>query len=147
MPRISYGRATYWSFLLFLISIGCVALTRAWWPGVILIVGIPLAVRQFLVARYRDAIMTAVVFAGSYITIVYDIDWELFLPALFVLGAFYLFFNELTLYTTETEKEVEEDFLSDQESEFSVKKRRVLRKKTRSKARKPAQRRKTIRSR
>lgn len=129
MPRISYAKATYWSFLLFLITLGVVSFMGAFWPGIILIVGIPLASRQFLVARYRDAIMTGVVFVGSYVTIVYDINWELFLPALFVLGAFYIFFNELTLYSTETEIEVEEDFLSDQESEFTPKRRRSIRKK------------------
>ena len=138
MPRVSYARATYWSFMLFLITIGCVAISDAWWPGVVLIVGVPLAARQFLVARYRDSIITMIVFVGSFITIVYDIDWELFLPALFVLGAFYLFFNELTLYSTETEKEVEEDFLSDQESDYKAKRRRPARKKIPTKSKSSA---------
>ena len=90
--------------------------------------------------------MTTIVFAGSYITIVYNINWELFLPALFILGAFYLFFNELTVYTTETEKEVEEDFLADQESEFTGKKRRSIRKKAQATS-KSKQRRSVARSR
>lgn len=99
-------------FFLFLIAI---AVTQNWWPGIMLAVGLPLALRQYLMGRRYDMMVSLLVFVGTYITVEYEISWQVFLPILFSLGAIYVFFREMTEEETEPEQE------EDQNHEFEEK--------------------------
>lgn len=74
-----------------------------------LAVGLPLALRQFLMGRTYDMAISLLVFVGTYVTVAFDISWRIFLPALLTLGAFYILIREWTESTTETEEEKEEN--------------------------------------
>lgn len=74
-----------------------------------LVIGIPLALKQFLLGKLYDMAITLLVFVGTFITVQFDIAWEIFLPILFTLGAIYVFFKEFFGPAKETEEEVEED--------------------------------------
>ncbi|EKE08430.1 MAG: hypothetical protein ACD_17C00168G0003 [uncultured bacterium] len=93
-PITSKKRAGALSSSLFLVGLATLIFTQAWWPGIMLIVGLPLALRQYLLGRNYDMLVTLVVFIGTFVTVQFDISWRIFLPILFTLGAIYIFFRE-----------------------------------------------------
>lgn len=92
-------------FALFLVGIAILFFTESWWPAIMLVIGIPLAVRQYLLGRRWDMAISLFVFIGVYITIQFDIPWKLLLPVLFILGGLYIFLKEFTQGVSEKEKE------------------------------------------
>ncbi len=76
-----------------------------------LIVGLPLALRQFLLGRTYDTIVTLLVFVGTFVTVQFDISWKIFLPVLFTLGAIYILFREF-MGPDETPEDEKEEALN-----------------------------------
>lgn len=105
----SRKRAKALSVALFLIGLAIVSYLNAWWPGIMLAVGIPLALRQFLLGRRFDMLVSLFVFVGVFITVQFDISWEVLLPVLFALGGIYVLFREYLESSEETVAEEEED--------------------------------------
>ncbi len=97
------------STALFLLGLASLVFTDAWWPGIMLVVGLPLALRQYLLGRTYDMMITLLVFIGTFVTVQYDISWRIFLPVLFTLGALYVLFREFFGPDETTEEEKEED--------------------------------------
>lgn len=110
-PITSKKKASSLSAALFLIGLASLIFTDAWWPGIMLIVGVPLALRQFLTGRHYDTMMTLLVFVGTFVTVQFDISWRVFLPVLFTLGALYILFREF-FGPDETEEDETEDLLN-----------------------------------
>jgi hypothetical protein len=108
-PITSRKRAGALSTALFLLGLASLIFTERWWPGIMLIVGLPLALRQFLLGRTYDALVSLLVFLGTYITVEFDISWKIFLPVLFTLGAIYVVFREFMGPDETTEEEREEE--------------------------------------
>lgn len=108
-PLTSRKRAHAFSTALFLIGLAILVYTNLWWPGIMLVVGLPLALRQYLLGRSYDMLVSLIVFIGTFVTVEYDISWRIFLPILFTLGAIYIFFREMMESTTVSEAEQEED--------------------------------------
>lgn len=108
-PITSRKRANTYSFALLLVGLAIVIFTQSWWPGVMLVNGLALALRQFLLGRTHDTLMTLLAFAGTFITAQFDISWRIFLPVLFTLGAIYISVREYFESRCETEEEIEED--------------------------------------
>lgn len=106
-PITSKKKAQTLSTALFLIGLATLIFTDAWWPGIMLIIGLPLALRQYLLGRTYDTMVTLLVFIGTFVTVQFDISWRVFLPILFTLGALYILFREFfgPDETTEDEKE------------------------------------------
>ncbi len=90
----SNKRARSLAFALFFVGLAICSLTGGWWPSVMLVVGIPLAMRQFLTGRPQDTMLTLVVFGGVFVTYQYDISWQLLLPILFVTAALLVLYRE-----------------------------------------------------
>jgi|HubBroStandDraft_4_1064222.scaffolds.fasta_scaffold280370_2 hypothetical protein len=110
MSRIaSKRRAQALSVALFLIGLAIVAYFNAWWPGIMLAVGIPLALKQYLLGRHYDMSVTLFVFIGVFVTVRFNIAWEVLLPVLFALGGIYILFREYLESKSETLEEEEED--------------------------------------
>lgn len=108
-PITSKKKAQALSTALFLIGLATLIFTEAWWPGIMLIVGLPLALRQYLLGRTYDMMMTLLVFVGTFVTVQFDISWRIFLPILFTLGALYILFREFFGPDETTEEEKEEE--------------------------------------
>jgi hypothetical protein len=108
-PLTSRRRAQAYSMALLLIALALLAITEMWWPGIMLAFGLPLALRQFLLGRFHDTLVTLIVFAGTFISAQFDISWRVFLPILFTLGAIYIIAREYLEARCETEEELEED--------------------------------------
>ena len=107
-PIISRKRAKTLSSALFLIGLAILAFI-GWWPGILLAVGLPLALRQFLLGAHYDVVVTLLVFGGGFLTLEFAIPWDFFLPTVFILGAIYILTREFFESRTESEEEQEED--------------------------------------
>lgn len=109
-PITSKKKAQAICTALFLIALAILIITDAWWPGIMLGIGLPLALRQFLLGRTYDMGITLLVFVGTFITVEYDISWRVFLPILFTIGAIYILAREYIESREEVdEAEKEED--------------------------------------
>ncbi|HEX2583006.1 MAG TPA: hypothetical protein VHL30_02705 [Chlamydiales bacterium] len=108
-PLTSRKKAQSFYTALFLLGIAILIYTDAWWPGIMLVIGIPLALRQYLLGRRYDMMISLLVFVGTFVTVQYDISWRIFLPVLFTLGAIYVLVRELSESSTQAEAEDEED--------------------------------------
>ena len=108
-PLTSRRRAHRFSTALFLVGLAVLIYTNLWWPGIMLVIGLPMALRQFLLGRKYDMIVSLAVFVGTFVTIEYDISWQIFLPVLLTLGAIYMFLREMLEIRALSEEEREED--------------------------------------
>jgi len=93
-PIMSRRKAQSLSFALFLIGLALISYFKYWWPGIMLAIGIPLALRQYLLGKRFDMIISLIVFIGVFITVQFSIKWEIVLPVLFTLGGLYVFVKE-----------------------------------------------------
>lgn len=118
----SKKRAKFFSFALFLVGMAIITYFKMFWPGIMLVIGIPLALRQHLLGRQYDMWITLFVFVGVFVTVQFDIQWEIFLPVLFTLGGIYIFFREYIESSTTPETEEEESLNEEIEEEAGEKK-------------------------
>ncbi len=93
------------STVLFLIGLAIIAILDAWWPGIMLAIGLPLAFRQYLFGKTYDMGITLLVFVGTFVTVEYDISWRIFLPILFSIGAIYILIKEFIKPEKDDEEE------------------------------------------
>lgn len=91
---VSKKKAQGTSLALFLVGLAILSYTQQWWPEIMLVIGIPLATRQLLLGKIYDMGVTLFVFGGVFLTIAFDISWEILLPVLFTTGGIYIFFRD-----------------------------------------------------
>lgn len=108
-PFVSKKKAHASSTALFLIGLAVLMVTESWWPGILLAVGLSLALRQFLLGRVYDMMTSLLIFVGAFVTVQFDISWRILLPILFTLGALYILFREFIGNDPVTEEEKDED--------------------------------------
>lgn len=108
-PLTSKKKAQAVSSALLLVGIAILVFTGNWWPGIMLAIGLPLALRQYLLGRTYDMAISILIFIGSFVTVQFDISWRILLPVLFTLGALYILFREFFSPDPVTEEEKEED--------------------------------------
>lgn len=111
--KMSKKRAKVFSTSLFLVGLALITYLKAWWPGIMLVIGLPLALRQYWLGRHYDMGVTLFVFIGVFVTVQFDISWEALLPVLFALGGIYLLFREYL--------ESKEETIADREEELNEK--------------------------
>jgi predicted membrane protein len=121
-PLTSKKKAHALSTALFLIGLAVLIITEMWWPGIMLAVGLPLAVRQYLLGRTYDMCISLLVFVGTFVTVQYNITWRVFLPVLFTIGAVYVLCREFMEPSEEDEVEKDEDIQHEIEEEKKKKK-------------------------
>ncbi len=108
-PLTSKRRASTIAIVLFFIGFATIASFNTWWPAIMLVIGVPLAIRQYLLGRIYDMYISLFVFIGVYITIQFDISWQILLPVLFTLGAVYILIREFQESWEHPEESEEED--------------------------------------
>lgn len=94
MTSLSKRRAKALSLSLFFLGLAILALIDQWWPGIMLVIGIPLALRQFLLGRYYDMLISLIIFIGSFVVAGFQVSWKVLLPALFIIGALWILGRE-----------------------------------------------------
>lgn len=116
MAKQYYSRksAKIIALIIFLLGLALLTYLGNWWPAVMLVVGIPLAILQWLQGRRYDVYITLFVFIGAFVTVQFNIQWQVILPVLFTLGGIYIFFREYI----ESRTRVEEEQAPDEELEI-----------------------------
>ena len=105
-PLLPKNKAQALSTALLLVGLAILLFTDAWWPGILLAVGIPLALKQLLNGRYYDAIISLFVFVGFFIIASFDISWKILVPILFVMAAVFTLCKEWVTTSTDEEEDV-----------------------------------------
>ena len=93
-PLIEKNKAKALSTALFLIGLAIIFFIDSWWPGIMLVIGIPLALKQFLHGRIHDAAISLFVFVGFFIIAQFNISWKILIPILFIMAAVYILCKE-----------------------------------------------------
>lgn len=122
---VSKKRAKSFALALALVLVGLfLYLQDDWWPGIMLVVGLPLALKQFLLGRRYDAGVTLFVALGVFLTVEFDVSLHILLPVIFTLGGIFIFFKEFLDNQASTVEEEEEDLNEEIEEEQFKKKRK-----------------------
>jgi predicted membrane protein len=108
-PVLLRKKAKIVALIVFLLGLLLLTFTGAWWPGIMLVVGLPLAIHQYIQGRMYDMYITLFVFIGAFVTVQFNIQWEVFLPVLFAIGGIYIFFREWLMSRKENDEEIEEN--------------------------------------
>ncbi len=106
---------------LFFIGLAILSFTGNWWPGIMLAIGIPLAFKQYLAGKVYDVAVTLFVFIGVFVTVNFDIQWDILLPVLFTVGGIYIFCRDFLEDSLFSEVEQEEDINEEIEEESKKK--------------------------
>lgn len=114
-PLLAKNKAKAISTALFLIGLAIIFFIDSWWPGIMIVIGIPLALKQFLLGRYHDAAMSLFVFVGFFIIAQFNISWKILIPILFVMAAIYILCKEWV--KEEAGEETEDDTTIDVDEE------------------------------
>ena len=93
-PKTSKRRAEATFTGLFLISLAILIFTNSIWPGILLAVGGPLALKQFLRGRPYDAGLTLTIFGGLFVFTAIQWDWSLVAPVVLTLAGIFTLFRE-----------------------------------------------------
>ncbi len=59
-----------------------------------IVIGIPLALKQFLQKRLQDAAISLFIFVGFFILAQFNISWKILIPILFIMAAVYILCKE-----------------------------------------------------
>lgn len=78
----------------FLIGLGILIYTNAWWPWILLAIWVGLALRQYLTGRTYDLVVSTFVLIGLFLITLFRLDWSMLMPILFVIGGIYIIFRE-----------------------------------------------------
>jgi len=117
MPIVSKQRAKAICSALFLVGLGIVGFTANWWPGVMLAIGIPLALRQYLLRKPYDVFVTLLIFVGVFVTAQFNNSWNIIMPVMFTVGGIYVFFRDYIESKLSPEPETEENINEEIEEE------------------------------
>ena len=109
-PMMSKKRTESICYAIFLVGLAILFYTNKWWPASMLVVGISLALKQFLSGRKREAFLSLFFFVGYYISEAFNIPWKMLIPILFIMAAIYVICREWVEGQSETEVETEQDF-------------------------------------
>lgn len=96
VPITSRRKAGNYFNGLFLVGLAILSFLDTWWPGILLVIGLPLAFRQYLRGRRYDMWVTLIIFVGLFL--LYLVDWEnvVVLPVILFLAGIFILFREYT---------------------------------------------------
>ena len=92
-----------------LISLGILAFLNSWWPGILIVLGVSLGLRQYLLGRYYDMGFSFLIFFGLFIIIITPLPFNFLVPILFILAGIYMLCREFLIPDPTTEIEEEEE--------------------------------------
>lgn len=117
MLLLSKKRADTTSNGVFLIGLGILALTDFWWPGILLVLWVTLAIRQYFTGRFYDLATSSLILLGLFTVSILKFDWSVIVPVILIVGGIYTLFREYSVAAgieeedpiDESEKEIEEE--------------------------------------
>ena len=120
-PIVCLKKAKGFAFVLFLAGLIILSYTGVWWPGIMIAIGLPLALKQYLAGKRYDVAITLFVFIGVFVTVAFDIQWQILLPVLFTVGGIYILCRDFLESSAISEEEKEEDLNEEIEEELHKK--------------------------
>lgn len=93
-PLMSKRKADAISNGIFFILLGILFYTNAWWPGILVAIGVTFALRQFLTGRTIDFIVTLAILAFIILITYAGLALSILMPILFILGGIYVIVRE-----------------------------------------------------
>lgn len=105
----SKKRAEALSLCVFLVGLGIISIIGNWWPAIMLVIGISLALRQLLLGKYYDMLISLLVFVGVFLTNQFRVTWKVIWPVVFFTCALFVLIREYVDVKTEEEDQHEED--------------------------------------
>lgn len=105
----SKKRAEAISLSVFFIGLGIVSILGNWWPSIMLVIGISLALRQLLLGKFYDMVVSLIVFIGVFLTNQFRLTWKVIWPVVFFTCALFVLIREYVDVKTEEEDQHEED--------------------------------------
>jgi len=78
----------------FLIGLGILFATNAWWPGILLALWVSIGLRQYLSGRNYDFFISTLILLGLYVVSYFKLEWAELMPVLFVVGGIYIIMRE-----------------------------------------------------
>ena len=87
---MSSKKALTYSFFLFIVGLILLSWFHFWWPGILLAIGIPLALRNYFQEKYSDLAMVLVVFGGIFVIVQFHLS-DVYLPLFFGVGGLYVY--------------------------------------------------------
>jgi len=106
---LSSSRAKGFSLAAFLLGLGIISITDSWWPGICLVIGVSLSLRQLLLRKYYEAVISLIVFFGIFFTDQLTFSWKVVWPVIFFTCAIFLLLREYMDAKLATEDQQEED--------------------------------------
>lgn len=94
IPKVSHRKADNLSLGVLFIGFGVLSFLHSWWPGILLVIGSVLGVRQYLRGRYYDIFLTTLVFGGLFLVFFIGNAWDFIVPICFTIAGIYLIFRE-----------------------------------------------------
>ncbi len=91
---VSKKRASAISNGIFLIAIGILIVTGAWWPGILLALWATVASRQYLSGRMYYAILSSIVLLGLFALSYFKFDFDILAPVLLVVVGIFIIIRE-----------------------------------------------------
>ena len=117
IPLISKKRAHAVFTAIILIGLSILMYTNNWWPHILLVIGLALAIRQFIRGRNYDIIITSAVFGTLFLTYYFTINWAIILPVILFIGGLTILYREFFVDKTRIAEENLEDLEQEIEEE------------------------------
>ncbi len=108
-PLIAKNKAKALSTSLLLVGVAIMFFLDNWWPAVMIVIGIPLSLKQFLTGRLNDAAISLFVFVGFFIIAQFNISWKVLVPIFFIMAAVYVLCKEWVNTSTGKDEDEESD--------------------------------------
>ena len=101
---LSKNKVKALSGVLFCIGLVLLFFIHAYWSAVVLVIGIPLALKQCLEKRLYDMAITLFIFIGFFLIAQFTIPWKILIPILFIMAAIYILCKEYVISKKEEEE-------------------------------------------
>ncbi len=94
-PPLPQKKARAYSLAFMLLILAIITYWNVWWPGVLLAIGLPSALKQGLMKKYADMSVSLIVFVGSFIAVQFGMGGKIIAAILLFSGSLYVFIKEL----------------------------------------------------
>lgn len=115
--KVSLEKAKVLSLAAFFLGLGFLSINRQWWPGILLVIGVALALRQGLLGKYYDMGISLFIFGGTFFIELFENPSKYFLPVIFFTSAVFLVIKEYVDTKAREEDQKEEDLSHELEEE------------------------------
>lgn len=102
----------------FLVGLGIMVFSNAWWPGILMVLWATLATRQYFTGRIYDLVVTSVLLVGLFIITLLNLNWTVIVPVLLILGGIHIIFREYCFAGAISEEDDPSEMIEEQEKEI-----------------------------